>query len=86
MKTIKIWVVETIDENDIEYCRGAKIQIEMVPAAYQDIHTHAGTYQFQGSLPMIKLFTFDEKTESMLQLKFAGRATLLQYYYAHNDY
>lgn len=79
-KLIKIWVIaDNLDFTaaDAEYCTSVGIQFEVAHEKKQNIDYYGRTYQFAGSPRTIKLFTFDEKSESMLQLRYGSRVMLL---------
>lgn len=80
MRTVKIWILDCVDATDIEYLKGANIQFEVTESHRQEISAGGQIFYFVGSPPVVKLFTFDEKSESMLQLKYSHRVKLLQYY------
>lgn len=80
MRTVKIWILDSVDPIDIEYLKGANIQIEITQEHRQEITAGGQTFHYVGSPPMVRLITVDEKSESMLQLKYSHRVKLLQYY------
>lgn len=80
MRTVKIWMLDSVEPSDIEYLKGANIPIEMTQEHRQEITAGGQIFYFAGSPPMVKLITVDEKSESMLQLKYSHRVRLLQYY------
>lgn len=79
-KLIKTWAItDNLDFGpaDVEYCTSVGIQLEVSHEKKQNIDYAGRTYQFAGSPRIIKLYTFDEKGESMLQLRYGSRVLLL---------
>ena len=80
IKTVKIWALLNDTEftaADTEYCISSNIQVRDYREKVQHIPYGNLTYQFNG-LRNIQLFTFDEKSETMLQLRYGGRVVLAQ--------
>lgn len=96
-KLIRIWVIAdnlAFTAADVEYCNSVGIQIEIDQEKKQEIDYAGRTYQFAGSPRIIRLYTFDEKSESMLQLRYGSRVMLLHMmhyasetlYYEHQSF
>ena len=86
--TVRIWVLDhnvVLNESDVVYCKTHGIQLESQPGKHERIETSIGqVYHYRSSPGVIKLTTFDEKGECMLQLRYAGRIHLLQQIYTES--
>jgi hypothetical protein len=65
------------DQSDVDYCKNNGIQLDSQKGEHQRIETHGRVYHYRSTPGIIKLTTFDEKSECMLQLRYADRVTLL---------
>ncbi len=85
MQIVQIWALNRdviISQDDIDYCKNNNIKIDPAVSEHQRIETGCGkVYHFQTSAGFVKLTTFDEKGECMLQLRYADQVNLLTQIY-----
>ena len=78
---VRVWVLDhnvIPNQSDVDYCKNNGIQLDVQQGEHQRIETGNGrTYHYRISPAAINLTTFDEKSECMLQLRYADRVTLL---------
>jgi NADH pyrophosphatase NudC (nudix superfamily) len=88
LTTVRIWVLDhnvIPDQSDVDYCKNNGIQLDAQQGEHQRIETGSGqVYHYRTSPGVIKLTTFDEKSECMLQLRYAGRIHLMQQIYTES--
>lgn len=86
MTVIKTWVYDgktsDITEQDIEYLRAAKIDIQFNNDPAQRIDYAGKVFYYQGMPSRIKFITVDQNSESMLLLRFSDKLFLLSMVYA----
>jgi hypothetical protein len=76
---VKIWALSqdvVIDQSDIDYCKNNDIQLDSPASEHQRIETMGRVYHYRSAVGFVKLTTFDEKSECMLQLRYADKISL----------
>jgi NADH pyrophosphatase NudC (nudix superfamily) len=88
LTTVRIWVLDhdvLLNESDVDYCKNNGIQLDAQQGEHQRVETSSGqVFHYRSSPGVIKLTTFDDKGECMLQLRYAGRIHLLQLIYTES--
>jgi NADH pyrophosphatase NudC (nudix superfamily) len=81
LTTVRIWVLDhdvLLNESDVDYCKNNGIQLDAQQGEHQRVETSSGqVFHYRSSPGVIKLTTFDDKGECMLQLRYAVRIHLL---------
>jgi len=80
LTTMRVWALHRdviLDRHDLEYCKNNGIQLDTTTSKYQHIETHGRVYQYPTSVGYVKLTTFDDQSEAMLQLRYSDKVELL---------
>lgn len=85
---VRVWALDynvIPDQSDVDYCKTYGIQLDTQQGENQRIESSSGqVLHYRTSPGVIKLTTFDEKSECMLQLRYAGRIHLMQQIYTES--
>ena len=78
---IKIWALSQdtiLDQSDIDYCQNNNIKLDLQHPQRQTIEVGGGkVFQFCSLPGFVKLTTFDDSAEVMLQLRYSGKVQLM---------
>lgn len=82
LTTVRVWALDHNVIPDVEFCINNGIRLDAQQAEHERIETGNGqAYHYRISPRVIKLTTFDDRSEAMLQLKYGDRIKLLEFYY-----
>jgi hypothetical protein len=85
LTTVKIWALDhdvIPNESDVVYCKTHGIQLDAQKGEHQRIETSNGqVFHYRSSPGVIKLTTFDDKSEAMLQLRYGNSVRLMSQMY-----
>ena len=80
LTTIRVWAIKPevlLDRADIEYCKNNGIRLDTTTSKYQNFESHGRVYHYPTEVGFVKLTTFDDQSEAMLQLRYSDKVELL---------
>lgn len=80
LKLVKVWMLDeyTMSEQELEYCKDSGIHVEISKTDARELIYGSRVRILDWNYSPVRLYTFNDRGECMLKLRYSNRVTLMQ--------